>query len=209
MLFRSATIEISASTFQDNNKKLIIPTRLYGGAKGSKWVVFDSPPFIQGNRYDAYDAPISLSIAWQIMFPTIKIEMRKLSSSSTPITDLTSLAYPEWPHSVMFAYSSAAALSNDLSNPSLDGISPGSGKWGLESSNNFMVCDDSFNGFQFNSYMMNVPLLPSASTTYYIAIRGWLPTEKFQTLLRFYLPNRYDFGFVRIQDLSGEIPLAN
>jgi hypothetical protein len=143
------------------------------------------------------------------MFPTIKIEMRKLSSTSTPITDLTSLAYPEWPHSAMFAYSSAAALSNDLSNPSLDGITPGSGKWGLESSNNFMVCDASFNGFQFNSYMMNVPLLPSASSTYYIAIRGWLPTEKFQTLLRFYLPNRYDFGFVRIQDLSGEIPLAN
>lgn len=208
-LLSNAIIEISASTFQDSNKNLIVPTRIYGGAKGSKWVLFDSPPFIQGNRYDAYDAPISLSIAWQIMFPTIKIEMRKLSSTSTPITDLTSLAYPEWPHSAMFAYSSAAALSNDLSNPSLDGITPGSGKWGLESSNNFMVCDASFNGFQFNSYMMNVPLLPSASSTYYIAIRGWLPTEKFQTLLRFYLPNRYDFGFVRIQDLSGEIPLAN
>ena len=205
----NAAIEVSASTFQDSNKNLLIPTRLYGGARGSKWALFDSSPFIQGNRYDAYDAPISLSLAWQIMFPTIKIEMRKLSSSSTPITDLTSLAYPEWPHTAMFAYSSAAALSNDLSNPSIDGITRGSGKWGLESSNNFMVCDASFNGFQFNSYMMNVPLLPSASDTYYIAIRGWLPTEKFQTLLRFYLPNRYDFGFVRIQDLSGEIPLAN
>jgi hypothetical protein len=115
----------------------------------------------------------------------------------------------------MFAYSSATALSNDLSNPPWDAIVngakvtyPASGKWGLESSNNFMVCDASFNGFYFNSYMMNVPLLPTVSSTYYIAIRGWLPTEKFQTLLRFYLPNRYDFGFARIQDLSGEIFMA-
>jgi hypothetical protein len=71
-----------------------------------------------------------------------------------------------------------------------------------------MVCDASFNGFYFNSYMMNVPLVPSATNTYYIAVRGWLPTEKFQTLMRFYLPNRYDFGFARITDLSGEILTA-
>ena len=208
-------INISAAKFQTDANTFIIPTRLYGGAKGSKWALFDSPPFVQGNRYDAYDAPTSLSIAWQIFFPTIKIEMRKLSSGSTPITDLTSLNYPEWPHTAMFAYSSAAALSNDLSNPPWDRLVntqsvtyPASGKWGLESSNNFMVCDASFNGFYFNSYMMNVPLIPSASNTYYIAIRGWLPTEKFQTLMRFYLPNRYDFGFSRITDLSGEILIA-
>lgn len=208
-------INISAAKFQTDASTFIVPTRLYGGAKGSKWALFDSPPFVQGNRYDAYDAPTSLSIAWQIFFPTIKIEMRKLSSGSTPITDLTSLNYPEWPHTAMFAYSSAAALSNDLSNPPWDRVVnaqsvtyPASGKWGLESSNNFMVCDASFNGFYFNSYMMNVPLIPSASNTYYIAIRGWLPTEKFQTLMRFYLPNRYDFGFARITDLSGEILIA-
>lgn len=208
-------INISAAKFQTDASTFIVPTRLYGGAKGSKWALFDSPPFVQGNRYDAYDAPTSLSIAWQIFFPTIKIEMRKLSSGSTPITDLTSLNYPEWPHTAMFAYSSAAALSNDLSNPPWDRVInaqsvtfPASGKWGLESSNNFMVCDASFNGFYFNSYMMNVPLVPSVSNTYYIAIRGWLPTEKFQTLMRFYLPNRYDFGFARITDLSGEILIA-
>lgn len=208
----NANIDKSAAKYQLDIDTPLIPTRVYGGAKGSKWTLFDSPPFVQGNRYDAFDAPTSLSIAWQIFFPTIKIEMRKLSSSSTPITDLTSLAYPEWPHTVMFAYSNATSLSNDLSNPPWDAIVngakvtyPASGKWGLESSNNFMVCDASFNGFYFNSYMMNVPLLPTTSSTYYIAIRGWLPTEKFQTLLRFYLPNRYDFGFARIQDLSGEI----
>lgn len=211
----NANVDKSAAKYQLDSSTPIVPTRVYGGAKGSKWTLFDSPPFVQGNRYDAYDAPTSLSIAWQIFFPTIKIEMRRLSSSSTPITDLTSLTYPEWPHTAMFAYSSATALSNDLSNPPWDAIVngakvtyPASGKWGLESSNNFMVCDASFNGFYFNSYMMNVPLLPTVSSTYYIAIRGWLPTEKFQTLLRFYLPNRYDFGFARIQDLSGEIFMA-
>jgi len=213
ILQSNANVDESSGKFEDDSKKQITPVRMYGGANGSKWALFDSPPFVQGNRYDAYDAPTSLSIAWQIFFPTIKIEMRKLSSSSTPITDLTSLNWPEWPHTAMFAYSSAAALSNDLSNPpsdvTINNVTthyPASGKWGLESSSNFMVSDVSFNGFYFNSYMMNVPLL--ANNTYYLAVRGWLPTEKFQTLLRFYLPNRYDFGFLRIQDLSGEVVLA-
>ena len=210
-LLSNAVIDFSARDLMDSAQNLLTPTRIVGGALGSKWILYDSPPYIQGNRYDAYDSPISLSIAWQIFFPTIKIEMRKLSSSSTPITDLTNITYPEWPRVMMFAYSNAASLSNDLSNTAyLDGTvtRPASGKWGLESSSNFMVSDPSFSGYQFNSYMMNIPLTSSNSSLYYIAIRGALPTESFQTLLRFYLPNRYDFGYIKIQDICNEIIFA-
>jgi hypothetical protein len=60
---------------------------------------------------------------------------------------------------------------------------------------------------------MDFPLLPndinpSYETDYYLAVRGWLPTEQFQTMLRFYMPNRYDFGFMRFLDISAEVPLA-
>jgi len=48
-------------------------------------------------------------------------------------------------------------------------------------------------------------LTSNDTNDYYVAVRGWLPTEKFQTMLRFYLPNRYDFGYVRFLDLSGEV----
>ena len=87
------------------------------------------------------------------------------------------------------------------------------GSWGQEKNTNFMVSDVSFNGFQFNSYMMNVPLLPNYNdgtyeTDYYLAVRGWLPTEQLQTMMRFYLPNKYDFGFVRFTDISNEVVLA-
>jgi hypothetical protein len=51
---------------------------------------------------------------------------------------------------------------------------------------------------------MNVPLQANQGD-YYLAIRGWLPTEQFQTRLRFYLPNRYDFGFLSYRDISNEI----
>jgi hypothetical protein len=150
------------------------------------------------------DAPISLAIAWQIFFPTLKVQMRKLASGVTPILDLSKIQYPEWPHTVMFAYSNFTSLSND--------ILKDTGQWGLES--NYLVSDVGFNGFDFNSYLVNVPLqsnsnsLADSNAYYYIAVRGYLPTESFQTMMRFYLPNRYDFGFVRLIDFANEINRA-
>jgi len=35
------------------------------------------------------------------------------------------------------------------------------------------------------------------------------PSETFKTLLRFYLPGRYDFGYISLADLSGEIAVIN
>jgi hypothetical protein len=96
----------------------------------------------------------------------------------------------------MFAYSNYDSLMADISS-----------KWGLESSSNFMVSDVDFNGFYFNSYMQHIPLLPSSSNDYYIAIRGFLPTESFQTLTRFTLPKQYTFGYVRLIDMVNEIQL--
>jgi hypothetical protein len=205
--YQATSVVTTSNTNIDFSKQFfpVVVKRLIGGGNGSKWALSDSPPYILGNRNDSLDAPISLAIAWQIFFPMMKIEMRKLASGTTPIIDLTSIRYPEWPHSMMFAYSNFTSLSNDILR---DG-----GKWGLES--NYLVSDVGFNGFDFNSYLVNIPLQSNYGRTmtdsneyYYVAVRGYLPTESFQTMMRFYLPNRYDFGFVRLIDLASEITLA-
>ena len=213
-IFTSNTnIDFSKQFFRDDAKEFIGVKRLIGGVGGSKWAVSDYPPYLLGNRNDSFDAPTSFAIAWQIFFPTMKIEMRKLTSGETPIIELRNLnlnddwnkstvQYPEWPHTAMFAYSNFTSLSNDILK---DG-----GRWGLES--NFMVSDVGFNGFDFNSYLVNIPLqsnygrsMTDSNEYYYVAVRGYLPTESFQTMMRFYLPNRYDFGFVRLTDIAAEI----
>ena len=199
-------IDESIQLFKDDGM-FISPSRLYGGANGSKWITFDESPWLMGNRNDSYDSPISLNIAWQIFFPTIKIELRKLTNGVSPIVNLTNLDYPEWPHTCMFAYSNYDRMIFDIS-----GTTSGTSKWGNESKSNFWVSDVSFNGFYFNSYMMNIPLLPNTDpnykTNYYLAVRGWLPTEQFQTMMRFYVPNRYDFGFARLRDVEEEVFIA-
>jgi hypothetical protein len=202
----NASVDQSAQQFENFQGQYIVPNRLIGGAQGSKWGMFNDAPFLLGNRNDAFDSPIALNVAWQIFFPTMKIEMRKLSSGSSPMVDLTNLTYPEWPHTAMFAYNDYRKLVYD--------ISSNGGQWGLESSSNFIVSDVSFNGFYFNSYVMNIPLQSNYASAdsndyYFVAVRGWLPTEQFQTMMRFYLPNRYDFGFVTLRDLSNEVIIAS
>jgi hypothetical protein len=195
-------ISSSAQELLDPSFNRFVPTRIYGGGFGSKWMTTDYYPYIYGNRNDAYDSPIAFGIAWQIFFPTVKIEMRKTGNTSTPITDLTNLTYPEWPHTCMFSYSNYDSMIIDISQ-----------NWGLEK--NFMTSDTTFSGFYFNSYMLNVPLhdtstLPVSNSNAftYVAVRGYLPTESFQCLMRFNLPNRYDFGFITETDLINEIDLA-
>ena len=196
-------INSSAQQLMDSSFNRVVPTRIYGGAYGSKWLSTDTYPYVYGNRNDAYDAPTALGIAWQIFFPVVKIEMRKTGNNSTPITDLTSLNYPEWPHTCMFSYSNYDSMIIDISQ-----------NWGLEK--NFMTSDTTFSGFYFNSYMLNVPLqdtstqpVSNSNAFTYVAVRGYLPTESFQCLMRFNLPNRYDFGFVTEKDLINEINLVN
>ena len=195
-------IDYSTQLFKNSLGQFITPKRIFSGANGSRWILSDSFGYIMGNRNDIYDSPVSFSLAWQIFFPTLKIEMRQLTVGSTAMADLTGITYPEWPHTMMFAYSNYASLSND--------IYENGGKWGLES--NFYVSDVSFNGFYYNSYMMNVPLQPSSSANaedYYIAIRAYLPVEAAQVMVRFSMPNRYDYGLVRLADMVNEVALGS
>lgn len=201
-------IEESIQDFTNLSGTPIVPRRIVGGYSGSKWAIFGDAPYLMANRNDSYDAPLSLNMASQILFPTIKIELRRLGAQPSPILDLTKLTYPEWPHTAMFAYNSYSNLQKDILGDG--GINLP--KWGNEANTNFIASDVSFNGFYFNSYCMNVPLQPNytgnSNTDYYIAIRGWLPTENFQTMVRFYLPNKYDFGFTTFVDISNEVLLA-
>lgn len=198
----NTNIDQAIQQFKDPSGNFISTKRIMGGANGSKWAMSDSFPYVLGNRNDPYDSPTSIGIAWQIFFPTVKIQMKKIGNNSTPILDLTSLTYPEWPHTCMFSYSNYDSMIMDISN-----------NWGLE--RNFTASDVSFNGFYFNSYLLNVPLhdtsqLPATdSNAYtYVAVRGYLPTESFQAMMRFNLPGRYDFGFITITDLITEYPLT-
>jgi len=179
--------------------------RTVGGFGGSKWMSSSTYPFLVGNRGDSVDARNSVNIAWQIFFPVMKIEMLQLTGESSVTIDRTGVTYPEWPHTAMFVYSNYSNLVAD--------ISGNGGQWGLESSKNFLVSDVSMNGFYFNSYIQTAPLYPNYNggnyeTDYYVAIRGWLPTESFQTLVRFYLPDAYDYGYMKIQDLVNEAETA-
>jgi hypothetical protein len=189
------------------------PLNMVGGALGSKWAFFNQPYYVWGNRNDDADAPVLVQNAWQMFYPTIKIVLRKLANAVNPITDLSGLKYPEFPHTEMFVYNTAASYSNQINNSS-------NPKWGFESSggllpsnsfnlnsNGFLVSDVNFSGYYFNSYIFNVPLLPNSSTSepyYYLVVRNYTPSEKSQVLLRFNMPQRYDFGFVRLRDLSNE-----
>jgi hypothetical protein len=213
----------------------ILPQNIVGGALGSKWVFFPTLPYIWGNRNDTEDAPVLVQNAWQIFYPTTKIVLRKLANASNPIIDLSGLQYPEFPHTQMFVYNTKQAFVNDISNNTYtynassntsNFTIPRFSQWGYEASggllpttkynlnsNGYLVSDVSFSGYYFNSYIFNVPLLPNSNTPepyYYLAVRNYTPSEKSQVLLRFNLPQRYDFGFVRLRDLSNEwVDLSN
>ena len=233
----NASIDYSDLAFQSPPpaSTYLVPQNIVGGALGSKWVFFTSSPYIWGNRNDREDAPVLVQNAWQIFYPTTKIVLRKLANAVNPITDLSGLEYPEYPHSQMFVYNTKQAFVNDISyntytyNPSSNTSNfsaPRYSQWGFElsggllptnkfnlNSNGYLVSDVAFSGYYFNSYIFNVPLLPNSNTTepyYYLAVRNYTPSEKSQVLMRFNMPQRYDFGFVRLRDLSNEwVDLSN
>ena len=125
----------------------------------------------------------------------------KKSNSTSPITnttDLVSSNYPFYPHTSMFFYSSFNKMVSDLS-----------GLWGQEKATNFLASDVS-SGYYFMSYINTINLSKSTNFTNtnssynYLAVRGYSPTEKFKCLLRFYLPGRYDFGYMSIYNIMEE-----
>ena len=146
--------------------------------------------------------PYTTCNAWQIMYPAVKIIMKKLQSSSSPITNTTDLTtYPSYAHTAMFYYDNYSDLSNDIFN-----------KFGSEKKARFKNYDVS-SGYGFNSYIYDIPLNPYTGNTNdicgntgysYLAVRGYSPTEKFDCLTRFYLPGQYSFGFLSLRDISNE-----
>ncbi len=78
-----------------------------------------------------------------------------------------------------------------------------------------MKADTQFQGYYFNSYLYNGTLQPSpanladSNSYYYVAVRAHAPTEDFQTMVRFNLTNRYDFGFISASNLFDEISTIN
>lgn len=163
------------------------------GAFQSKWTVSSEYPYIYGNRFELDG---TLDTAWQIFYPSFKLTFNKIANQPIPIVDLKYIEPPEYFHTNMFVYNDFAKMSNDIARG-----------WGAENSNNYLCCDTQFRGFQFNSYIENVPLEPNV--TYYLAIRGYAPSEQFETMVRFYLPNRYDFRWLTLVDISNEIFISS
>ena len=163
-------------------------------------VVF--PPAFGNSGFGVDTLTPAINNSWQVFYPTTKIVLKKLQNGFTPITDTTDLTtYPSYEHTAMFYYDNYRDLSNDIFN-----------KFGQEKNTRFKAYDIS-SGYFFNSYIYNIQLQPfkgnsldiSSNTGYnYLAVRGYSPCETFNCLTRFYLPGRYDFGFISLKDLSNE-----
>ena len=141
-----------------------------------------------------------LSNAWQIFYPNMKINLTKTANSASPITNTTDLTnYPDYSHTSMFFYKNYNKMLSDIS-----------GKFAFEKSSNFITSDVS-SGYFFYSYINNIDLPKSTNfnnndpnSFNYLAVRGYSPTEKFNCLVRFYLPGRYDFGFMSLFNIMQE-----
>ena len=149
-----------------------------------------------------YDFSIITNFANQIFYPTHKITLRQTALGINPITNTTDLAtYPSYSRTQMFFYRNFSTLKRDID-----------GQFGLEKSSNFAYSDTKFSGYFFNSFIQNINMPEStnfnnanADSFNYLAIRAYSPSETFKTLVRFYLPGRYDFGYISIKDLSNEV----
>lgn len=155
---------------------------------------------IYGARLTApSDFTITTNFINQVFYPTHKIILTNNGLPMNPIADGYDLInYPSYPRTEMFYYTNFSSLSTDINS-----------KFALEQSSNFAYTDTN-SGFFLNSYINNINLSVSApnlndkNSFNYLAIRAYSPSEMFKTLVRFYLPGRYDFGYVSLNDLSGE-----
>jgi len=166
------------------------------GANGAKWSLVGD--ILYGNRNDVIDSPRKIYQGWQLFYPLQRIVYKQIAKNFTFLNKYDGLKYPEYPHTSILGYNSYSSMVTDIS-----------GRWGLESSNNFSVADFGFRGINFNSFLFTFPLQKSTASNpyYYLAVRNYSPTEKSQVLLRTSLTNRYDYGYITMEDLSGEVPL--
>jgi hypothetical protein len=200
-----STIQVSqlSTTIEYQNTGIPI-TSMTTGYKGGLWLTTDgynqsnTNPILSvwGTRNTQPDKNAFVGSAWQIFYPFQKIILTKIGNTYNPITDLAYLDYPEYPHTQMFYYSNKTKFLEDTTN-----------KWGQEVSTNFTVADTNLSGYNFNSYIFDVPLKASVGSNdfQYLTIRGYTPTESSETFIRFVLPNKYDFGYPTQFDLISEI----
>jgi hypothetical protein len=190
------TTSLQASQMNVSRMSAVIQspvTNLSPAQFGGIWLTASNQPYVYANRNTDIDIYGIIQPAWQIFYPWQKVVLEKVANNYNAITDLTYLDYPEYPHVSMFFYSNYQTMSNDIG-----------GRWGLERSSNFVAGDTDLAGYYFNSYIFNVPLTET-SNSQYLAVRAYTPTEKFETMIRFVLPNKYDFGYVTQLDLIKEI----
>lgn len=152
-----------------------------------------------------YDFNMVTRFANQIFYPTHKITLVKTGTLVNPIKNTgDTQKYPSFQRTQMFFYNNYTNMAIDID-----------GKFAQEKKSNF-TSSDTFSGYDFNSYMYNINLQKSSSYDSgnpdgfnYLAIRAYSPSETFKTLVRFYLPQRYDFGYIRLKDLSNELQYIN
>lgn len=155
---------------------------------------------IYGARLNSkFDYPITNYFLNQIFYPTHKISLIQQGVAVNPIIDGTDLiTYPSYSRTEMFFYPNYSTLVQDIS-----------GQFAQETASNFQYMDSN-SGYFLDSYLNNIYLRPSPAgnnpdSYNYLAIRAYSPSETFQTLVRFSLPGRYDYGFISLLDLSNEI----
>lgn len=149
-----------------------------------------------------YDFSIRTQFASQIFYPTHKIGLEQVGAGISPIQNTYDLTdYPSYPKTQMFFYRNYSTLVADIS-----------GQFAMERTSNFAYSDTQFSGYFFNSFINNINLLGSTNfdnnnteSFNYLAIRAYSPSETFKSLVRFYLPGRFDFGYITLKDLSNEI----
>lgn len=177
------------------------PIKCIAGAVNSIWIIFSTAPYIMAYVYTVE----SVTIAWQQMFPVMKIELVEVAEKRLTIPDMYNMSTPTWEHALAFGYPSYASLVRDIYYSQPSQTQAGANQWGRESF--FQVSDTSFQGNYFEAYLGNLPL--QASNTSYVALRGFSPTESYQTEVRISLPNVYDMGYVSFNDMINEIATLN
>lgn len=195
----SITVNPVSTSFQTTTESNLSVECLRGGYRGAIWVTTQGEYNIWGNRNVEVDISGKIKGAYQIFYPFQKIILEKVANTYYPILDTTRLKYPESMHTQLFYYPTNESYTNDTLN-----------KWGSESSSNFLAADTQFQGYYFNTYINAIPLRESSDADYqYIVLRGFTPTESSEVLVRFNLPERYDFGYITSKDLYTEIELAS
>ncbi len=199
------------------------------------WFTFETGPPLSEGQYNFVGNARQLDDinrgvkrhAMQVFYPNSRIVLNKRLNKYNDITNLVDINYQgsnyfELPRTQLFFYNGWDDLAKDVSTIS-SGVTKW--KWGMES--NFYRADTGYNGYGFNSYIYNIPLSTSGSYVSpvtdtqivslngsaqdysWIALRGYSPNEDYEVMVRFVLPNRYDFGALRPIDLIPEISTVN